>query len=156
MTLYALRPDPVTGSLEDAEVVDEFKYGWQFLEKAISLWRLVDNDRADQIKAIKDRAALSAPEESRFYAEDLRELVHLLTGVEDAIVSAGIIDGHWRVPADRLRLDELAKQVPAMDLVTERSLKSKTNALGEVMSNAISIRNFLSDAVNAGSVVVLG
>jgi hypothetical protein len=80
--------------------------------------------------------------------------VRLLTGVEDAIVTAGIVDGHWRVPADRL--EELAKQVPAMDLTTERSLNSKTNALGEVMSNAISIRNFLSDAVNAGCVVVLG
>jgi ATP phosphoribosyltransferase len=154
VTLYALRPDPVTGSLDDAEVIDESKYGWQFLEQGITLWRLVDKDRADQIKAIKDRAARSAPEESRFYAEDLRELVRLLTGVEDAIVAAGIVDGHWRVPADRL--EELARQVPAMDLTTERSLKSKTNALGEVMSNAISIRNFLSDAVNAGCVVVLG
>lgn len=154
MTLYALRPDPLTGSLDDAEVIDEFEYGWQFLEQAITLWRLVDNHRADQIKAIKDRAALSAPEESRFDTEDLRELVRLLTGVEDAIVAAGIVDGHWRVPADRLV--ELAKQVPAMDLMTERSLKSKTNALGEVMSNAISIRNFLSDTVAAGCVVVLG
>ena len=43
-----------------------------------------------------------------------------------------------------------------MDLTTERSLKSKTSALGEVMSNAISIRNFLSDAVKEGCVVVLG
>jgi ATP phosphoribosyltransferase len=144
----------LTGSLDDAEVIDEFEYGWQFLEQAITLWRLVDNHRADQIKAIKDRAALSAPEESRFDTEDLRELVRLLTGVEDAIVAAGIVDGHWRVPADRLV--ELAKQVPAMDLMTERSLKSKTNALGEVMSNAISIRNFLSDTVAAGCVVVLG
>ncbi|HEX3475275.1 MAG TPA: hypothetical protein VHT91_09655 [Kofleriaceae bacterium] len=154
MRLYALRPDPATGSLEDAEVVDESKYGWQFLEQGITLWRLVDKDRADQIKAIKDRAARSAPEESRFYTEDLRALVRLLTGVEDAIIAAGIVDGHWRVPANRL--EELARQVPAMDLTTERSLKSKTNALGEVMSNAISIRNFLSSAVNAGCVVVLG
>lgn len=154
MTLYALRPDPAIDSLEDAEVVDEFKYGWQFLEQAISLWRLVDNDRADRIKAIKDRAALSAPEESRFYAEDLRELVNLLSGVEDAIVAAGIVDRHWRVPADRL--GELARQVPAMDLKTERSLAAKTSALGEVMINAGSVRNFLSDAVNAGCVVVLG
>lgn len=154
MTLYALRPDPVTESLDEAEVIDESKYGWQFLEQGITLWRLVDKGRADQIKAIKDRAARSAPEESRFYTEDLRELVRLLAGVEDAIVAAGIVDRHWRVPADRL--EELAKQVPAMDLTAERSLKSKTNALGEVMSNAISIRNFLSDALKEGCVVVLG
>lgn len=154
MTLYALRPDPVTGSLEDAEVIDEFKYGWRFLEQAISLWRLVDNDRANRIKAIKDRAARSAPEESRFYTEDLRELVRLLTGVEEAIVAAGIVDGHWRVPAGRL--EELARQVPAMDLKTERSLADKTSALGEVMINAGSVRIFLSDAVKEGCVVVLG
>lgn len=154
MTLYALRPDPSTGSLEDAEVIDEFKYGWQFLEQAITLWRLVDKDRADRIKAIKDRAALCAPEESRFYAEDLLELVRLLTGLEDAIVSAGVVDSHWRVPADRL--DELARQVPAMDLTTERSLASKTSALGEVMINAGSIRSFLSDAMSAGCIVALG
>jgi hypothetical protein len=154
VTLYALRPDPATGSLEDAEVIDEFKYGWQFLEQAITLWRLVDKDRADQIKAIKDRAALAAPEESRFYTEDLHELVRLLTGVDDAIISAGIVDSHWRVPAGHL--EELARRVPAMNLKTERSLDDKTHALGEVMINAISIRHFLSNAVNAGCVVVLG
>lgn len=136
MTLYALRPDPATGSLEDAEVVDEFKYGWQFLEQAITLWRLVDKDRADQIKVIKDRAAFAAPDESRFYTEDLHELVRLLAGVDNAIVAAGIVDGHWRVPAGRL--EELARRVPAMDLKTERSLDSKTHALGEVMINAVS------------------
>lgn len=43
-----------------------------------------------------------------------------------------------------------------MDLKTERSLDAKTHALGEVMINAVSIRNFLSDAVSAGCVVVLG
>jgi ATP phosphoribosyltransferase len=154
VTIYALRPDPVTGSLDDAEVIDEFKYGWQFLEQAITLWRLIDKDRADQIKAIKDRAALAAPEESRFYTEDLHELVRLLTGIDDAIVAAGIVDSHWRVPADRL--EELARRVPAMDLKTERSLDDKTHALAEVMINAVSIRNFLSNAVNAGCVVVLG
>ncbi|HEX3475274.1 MAG TPA: hypothetical protein VHT91_09650 [Kofleriaceae bacterium] len=154
MTLYALRPDPATGSLEDAEVVDELKYGWQFIEQAITLWRLVDEDRANRIKAIRDRAARSAPEESRFYREDLHELVRLLTGVDDAIIAAGIVDSHWRVPAGRL--EELARRVPAMDLKTNRSLDDKTHALGEVMINAVSIQNFLANAVNAGCIVVLG
>jgi hypothetical protein len=137
------------------EVISEFKYSWQFLKQAITLWRLVDRDRADQIEAIKDRASLAAGDgEIRFYAPDLHELVRLLTGVEDAIMAAGIVDRHWRVPPDHL--EELARRVPAMDLTTERSLMSKTNALGEVMSNAIFLRNFLSNAVNAGCVVVFG
>jgi ATP phosphoribosyltransferase len=156
MTLYAIRPVPGTDSLdEDAEVVDQLRYGWQFLEQVITVWRLVDKERADKIEAIKDRVSLAAgDDEIRFYAEDLQNLVDLLTGVDDAVIAAGIVDRHWRVPAERL--EELAKQVPAMDLATERSLKSKTSALGEVMINAVSIRNFLSNAVDAGCVVVLG
>jgi hypothetical protein len=42
-----------------------------------------------------------------------------------------------------------------MDLTTERSLPSKTSALGEVMINAVSIRNFLSNAADSGCIVVL-
>lgn len=155
MTLYAIRPDPDTGSLDDAEVVDQLREGWQFLEQAITVWRLVDKERADEIEAIKDRASLAAGDgEIRLYADDLHKLVRLLTGVDDAVIAAEVVDRHWRVPPDRL--EELAKQVPAMDLTTERSLKSKTSALGEVMINAVSIRNFLSNAVDAGCVVVHG
>lgn len=53
-------------------------------------------------------------------------------------------------------MEELAKRVPAMDLRTDRPLHAKTSALGEVMMNAVFLRNFLSDAVNTGCVVVLG
>jgi ATP phosphoribosyltransferase len=154
MTLYAVRQPPGTSTIEDAEVVDEFKYGWGFLEQAVTLWRLVDTTRADQINAIMDRVALAAGDgELRIEADDLRELVSLLSGVEDAIVAAEIVDNHWRVPAERL--EDLAKQVPAMDLKTERPLENKTSALGEVMINAGSIRNFLSNAVREGCIVVL-
>jgi ATP phosphoribosyltransferase len=155
MTLYAIRPDPLTGSLDEAEVVSESRYGWQFLEQAVTLWRLLDDARADEIEAIMDRAALAAGDgEIRFYTPELHELVHLLTGVEDAIIAAGIADTHWRVSPDRL--SEVSKRVPAMDLKTERPLHCKTSALGEVMSNAVFLRNFLKNAVNAGCVVVFG
>jgi hypothetical protein len=156
MTLYAIRPTPGTDSLdEDAEVVDESRYGWEFLKQAITLWRLVDSSRADAIEAIKDQALRAARDkELRLYPPDLHKLVRLLTGIENAIIEAGIVDQHWRVPAERL--EELAKRVPAMDLATDRPLRNKTSALGEVMMNAVFLRNFLSDAVNAGCVVVLG
>jgi ATP phosphoribosyltransferase len=155
MTLYAIRPTPGTESLDDAEVVDQSRYGWQFLEQAVTLWRLVNDDRAGEIEAIIDRASRVAGNgELRFYRPDLDELVRLLTGIENAIIDSGIVDQHWRVPAERL--EELAKRVPAMDLTTDRPLHSKTNALGEVMMNAVFLRNFLSDAASAGSVVVLG
>lgn len=155
MTLYAIRPTAGIESLDDAEVVNQSRYGWQFLRQAVSLWKLVNNNRANDIEMVIDRATRAAGDgELRFYRQDLDELVRLLTGVEDAIIQAGIVDQHWRVPAERL--EELAKLVPAMDLTTERPLHSKTSALGEVMMNAIFLRNFLSDAAKAGCVVALG
>lgn len=156
MTLYAIRPQPGTDSLdEDAEVVDQSRYGWEFLKQAITLWRLVDSNRADAIEAIKDRALIAAGRgELRLYRPELDELVRLLTGIEDAIIEGRVVDQHWRVPVERL--EALAKLVPAMDLKTDRPLHAKTSALGEVMMNAVFLRNFLSDAVNAGCVVVLG
>ena len=63
MTLYAIRPDPETGSLDDAEVADQSRYGWEFLKQAITLWRLVDDNRADEIHAIKNRALLAATDQ---------------------------------------------------------------------------------------------
>lgn len=92
--------------------------------------------RANEIEAIKRRLALAAGDgDYRFEPPDLRELVRLLTGMEEAIIGAGIADNHWRVPAGRL--EDLAKRVPAMDLTTERSLDDKTHALAEVMINAV-------------------
>jgi ATP phosphoribosyltransferase len=156
MTLYAIRPEPGTESLDDAEVVDQLRYGWQFLEQAVTLSRLVDNGRADEMQAIIDRATAAAGDgELRFYRADLEELLlRLLAGIENAIVEAGIVDQHWRVPAERL--EDLAKQVPAMDLTTDRPIHSKMNALAEVMMNAIFLRNFLSDAAKNGCIVALG
>ena len=155
MTLYALRPAPGIESLDDVTVVEESRYGWQFLEQTIALWRLVDEARAKEIEAIKDRVVQAAPDgEPRFEPKDLQELLRLITGVDDAIVAAGIVDRHLRAPVEQL--EELARQVPGMDLTTERSLESKTHALGEIMINAVSLRNFLANAEREGCVVVLG
>jgi len=152
MTLYAVRFPPDSTSLEDAEVVDESRYGWEFLEQTIALWRLVDPARGDSIAALKDRASDATDDYTRFSSDDLATLVQLIDSVDDAIVAAGIVDHDWRVPP--ARLDELAREVPGMDLTTNRSQESKTHALGEVMINAVSLRNFLSDALHAGCVVV--
>lgn len=152
MTLYAFRLAPDSTSLEEAEVIDRSRYGWEFLEQTIALWRLVDPARADAIAAVKDRASDARGDYTRFTGDDLAALVSLIDGVNDAIIAAGIVDDEWRVPPERL--EELARQVPGMDLTTERPFDSKTYALGEVMINAVSLRNFLSDALRAGCVVV--
>ena len=46
MTLYKFRLAPHAQSLEDAHAIDRLRYGWDYLEQAISLWRLVDSARA--------------------------------------------------------------------------------------------------------------
>jgi len=154
MTLYAIRPESVIESLESAEVTNELPEGWDFLEQAVSLWQLVDAARAKQLEAILDRVALDKGDEKpRFEAADLCEMVRLLTGIEDALVAAGIVDNHWRAPPEHLK--DLARRVPAMDLKTERPAATQTSALGEVMINAGSIRNFLLNAANDGCIVVL-
>jgi hypothetical protein len=152
MTLYAIRLAPDSASLDDAEVIDRSTYGWEFLDQAITLWRLVDPARADAIAAIVERASDASDGPTRFGADDLAALIKLVGGVVDAIVAAGIVDRHWRVPPDQL--EALARRVPAMDLTTERSLENKTHALAEVMINAVSLRNFLADAQREGCVVV--
>lgn len=152
MTLYAFRLASNSPSLEDAEVIDRSRYGWEFLEQTIGLWRLIDPVRADAIAAIKDRASDASEDHTRFASDDLAALVRLIDGIEDAIVAAGIVDRDWRVLPEQL--EGLARQVPGMDLTTERSLESKTHALGEVMINAVSLRNFLAKALRAGCVVV--
>jgi hypothetical protein len=155
MTLYAVRPDPETGALDDdAAIVEQTKYGWQFLEQAATLWRLVDSARADEIEAIIEQATHAAGDgELRFHRPELEALVRLLSGIDDALVGSGILDSEWHTPAEQL--EELAKRVPAMDLKTERTLQNKRSALAEVMMNAISIRNFLKHALETGCVVVL-
>ena len=154
MTLYAMRPDPDSGDVVDgADIVDQSKYGWQFLEQALSLLQLVDQRRAEQLEAIMVRLN-EGDDQLRIGPSDLRLLVGLLEGVEVEIETAGFVNDKWRV--DPARLQELKARVPSMDLETERDLKSKTSALGEVMINAIAIRNFLRDALDQGCVVILG
>lgn len=155
MTLYAVRPDPKTGALDDdADVVEQAKYGWQFLEQAVTLWRLVDDARANEIEAIIERATHAAGDgELRFHRPELEALVRLLSGIDDALVGAGLLDSEWHTPVEQL--EELAKRVPAMDLKTERTLQNKRSALAEVIMNAISIRNFLTHALEAECIVAL-
>lgn len=155
MTLYAIRSTQGSDDLDEAEVVKTSQYGWQFLEQAVSLWQLVDSGRAQAIDAIMNRASRIAGDgELRLERAELEELVRLIGGVDEALIAEGIVDHQWRVPA--VQLESLAKRVPAMNLMAERSIEDKTHALGEVMINAVSIRNFLAGAIDAGCVVVLG
>lgn len=159
MTLYAVCPGSFATTTSDAdadgEVVAELRYGWRYLEQAVSVWRIVDPERADQIAAVLQRVAIAAGDgEVRLYAEDLRDLTRLIPGVERALIAAGIVDDAWLVPADRLMA--LKQQVPGMDLETERSIANKTSALAEVIMNVLAATDWLARALAQGCFVALG
>ena len=153
MTLYAVCPGSDADA--DGEVVAELRYGWRYLEQAVSVWRIVDPERADQIAAVLQRAAIAAGDgEVRLYAEDLRDLTRLIPGVERALIAAGIVDDAWLVPADRLMA--LKQEVPGMDLETERSIANTTSALAEVIMNVLAATDWLARALAQGCFVALG
>jgi hypothetical protein len=152
MTLYKFRLAPHAQSLEDAHAIDRLRYGWDYLEQAISLWRLVDSARAVALAELVDRVSSASDGPTCFAGDDLAALTQMITGIEDAIRAAGIIDRHGRVPAEHLAA--LKRAVPAMDLETERTLEDKTNALLEVIGNADGLHEFLSEALRDGCVVV--
>ena len=97
MTLYAVRPvapDAVSDADEDGpqpEVVFQHEYGWKFLDHAITLWRLVDRQRADDLEAIRTRAQFADPDGwPRFEPAEVAAIARLLTGLDKAIVTAGL------------------------------------------------------------------
>lgn len=155
MTLYAIRPHgPDAEPDTEEEVVDKLKRGWDYLNQAIALWRLVDDRRADEIEAIQERVALADPDgHPRFELADIAELVRLLTGLQEALVDAGVVDNQWFVPLERL--EDLGRRVPGMDLRPERTPRELQEALAEVMINPVWLRNFFADAGRNGCFVEL-
>ena len=153
-TLYAVKSAPGVPPHDDDEVVDEMERGYERLDAAITLWRLVDPARAESLRSLLFRVADASDSHTRFAGDDLVALIQMLSGVGAAIQAAGIVDQHWRVPPDRL--DELKRQVPAMDLELNRPLHCKTSALVEVIVDVEAVQEFLARALRAGCAVVHG
>ncbi|MDQ3153567.1 MAG: hypothetical protein M3R63_18245 [Actinomycetota bacterium] len=155
MTLYAIRPHgPDADPDSEEEVVNKLKRGWDYLDQAIALWRLVNECRADEIEAIKDRAALADPDgHPRFELANIAELVRLLTGFEEALVDAGIVDARWSSPLGQVK--ELAPRIPGIDVRPERTQRELEQVLAEVMANVSWVRDFLAEAKEKGCFVEL-
>lgn len=153
-TLYAVHAAPGVPPLDDDEVVDEMAHGYECLDAAITLWRLVDPARAESLRALLFRVADASAGCTCFAGDDLAALTQMLSGVGAALQAAGIVDEHWRVPAERL--DELKRHVPAMDLELNRPLHCKTAALVEVIVDVEAVQGFLSRALRSGCAVVHG
>lgn len=153
-TLYAIRSAPGVPPQDDDEVVEEMDHGYACLEAAITLWRLVDPARAESLRSFLFRVADASEDHTQFAGDDLAALIQMLSGVGEAIQAAGIVDQHWRTPPGRL--DELKRQVPAMDLELNRPLHSKTAALLEVICAVEALQGFLSRALRSGCTIVHG
>lgn len=152
MRLCAIRLAPGSALLEDAETVSESRDGWAFLWEAVTLWRLVNPVHADAIERFVNRVADASETCTRFAGGDLATLLDMLTALEEAIRAAGIIDEDGRVAPERL--EELKRQVPAMDVASERSQENRRYALLEVILHAQFLCMFLSKAYGAGCIVV--
>ena len=152
MSLYAPRLAPGSTLLEDAETVSESRDGWAFLWEAVTLWRLVNPAHAEAIERFVSQVADANEPCTQFAGGDLATLIEMLKGLEEAIRAAGIIDEDGRVAPERL--EELKRQVPAMDVASERSQENRRYALLEVILHAQFLRMFLSKAYSAGCIVV--
>lgn len=162
MTLYALAPGVELGQeLARPSAIPPMEHGGDYLADAVSLWRLVDERRADALRGLLDRAeaGVEAAEEDEpdghpcWETEQVWELVHLLSGLEAALQDAGVIDAGWLISPDQAA--DLARRVPGMDVGPERSDADLPHGLAEVIARVHGLRTFLTSAAEAGARVEL-
>lgn len=158
MTLYAVTEGYDPNHHRDELVSDEIgplENGWSTLQQAAALWRLVEPTRAEAVQALIDQARAEGWElHPLFDQAALISLVGALTGLDRALIDAGIMDEHWLVPADSAA--KLAAQVPGLDARETRTAYELQNALAEVLILVDSARSFLQEALADGRVVIFG
>lgn len=157
MTLYALEPGVALGDdLDRAPVLQPLEHGGDYLADAAALWQLVDDRRAEGLREFLARSEADAEATGghpRWDTAELWELVGLLTGVEDALQHAGIVDASWMIAPEHAR--DLARRVPGMDVRPERPAADLQHALAEVIARVHGLRTFLTNAADAGASVEL-
>ena len=112
------------------------KRGGRYLDTAGALWRLVDAERADAIKALVDRIRLvdHGRVAIRLARAETSELVGMIEGIGRALIEAKIMASDYLVRLDEVA--ELARRVPEMDVRPERTDMDLRHALVEVVFNA--------------------
>ena len=158
MTLYALEPGAELGEeLDRSPALPPLEHGGDYLADAVASWRLVDDRRAEALREFLDRAEAEAEAEPdghpRWETAQVWDLVDLLTGLEAALLDAGIIDADWTIPANSAR--DLARRVPGMDVRPERPAVDLRHALAEVLARVHGLRTYLTRAAEAGTWVEL-
>jgi hypothetical protein len=153
MTLFPLPPGAEWGD-DPVDGIEPIPYGWRYLQTGATLWSLVDADRAARISAVLERAVDAGPDAHPWFeTADVEELVELLSGLEEALIAAGVMNELWFIPPDRA--GRLAAQVPAMDTSPDRSDAALSQALAEVLAPVTAVRTFLAEAAVEGCAVVL-
>ncbi len=151
VTLYALEPDL---GPDQPSTIEPMEHGGSHLADAVALWRLVDDRRADALRDFLARAEDDDPEGHPCWPpEQVRQLVDLLDGLEDALREAGIMDATWLTSLDRV--PDLARRVPGIDARPERTEPELRYALAEVVWRVRAVRLFLTRAAEARFLVEL-
>ncbi len=147
MNFYAIDLAWVPGE-EPHEVLSD---AWHALDLARDLWVLVDRERAAAVRAFQERESHDLPSQFRIGPRQIRELLALLDGLEPALATR-LLDAEQRLPADRL--DELARQAPALNLSPKRPTVERVYAAEEALSSVLVLRAFLERALQRGDDIV--
>jgi hypothetical protein len=146
VTLYALEPD---ADPERPSSIRPFEQGGSYLADAVALWRLVDDRRADALREFVDRAEEADPDgHPHWSSAGVQELVDLLSGLEERLADAGVLDASWMTPIEAV--PELARRVPGMDARPERTELELQQALAEVVFRVQDLRAFLDRVLASG------
>ena len=129
--------------------------GGRYLDTAVALWRLVDAERADAIKALVDRIRLvdHGRVAIRLARAETSELVGMIEGIGRALIEAKIMASDYLVRLDEVA--ELARRVPEMDARPERTDMDLRHALVEVVFNVEGMARFLAESASENRFVIL-
>lgn len=149
--IFLIRPDWV-GNEEDLEqaTVETYEPARSFLRVGPELWRLAGNhERATAIETLLER--VHERDDVVMTADEIKELLRLLDGIEDALVGR-VVDEQWMVQPEQLL--DLRSRTKTLDL-DERRGHLALHAVGEGMGNICSLRAILREARDRGLLVAL-
>ena len=150
-TIYLMRPD-WDGSDEDIDraVVEAYEPVKSFLDVAIELWRLADDDkRASAIESLLED--VYEREQVIMTTAETNELLQLLEGLEAQLVGK-VIDDKWMVQSNRL--SELRARTETLNLDESRGHLA-VHAVGEGLCGVLWLQKILREALERGLLVSL-
>lgn len=145
-SIYLVRPD-WDGDPDDVHesVVEALLNGPRYIEVAIELWRLVDDEiHAAQINALTLRAF--GRERRDLSSSEIKEFLQLIEDL-DEIVKKTWLDDKWRIPPERLA--EVRRRTTLLDLDDNQGHWA-SEGISEGLGQVAELREFLKQALDRG------